>query len=180
MDESGEEARYGEQGHIDVSGIRPQQSDRQSAPTLHVNLDEPTKGHDGVQDGQEPQGYDYSYPLEGTGAEQIELSYYSGTVAHPEVFYGYSPEHQERLMAQADAFTVDESRRQSRALEASINNANRGQVLSFAYNFGIPIASLLTFMLTREPLVLAGLGAPFLTVVGNIIVNVGGGKGRDE
>ena len=104
---------------------------------------------------------------------------YSGMLPHPDVFYKFHESHQERICRWNDSFTIDESRRQDIALDAAIRNANIASIASIAFNTLTTFGTIIAFVLTRDPHMLAGFALPGLSIVGNIAVSIRE-KGKDD
>lgn len=91
---------------------------------------------------------------------------------HPDIFYKFDEAHQERICRWNDSFTIDESRRQDRALDTAIRNANVASIASIAFNMLTTLGTIVAFVMTRDPYMLAGLALPGLSIAGNIAISI--------
>ncbi|KFI65745.1 hypothetical protein [Bifidobacterium cuniculi] len=105
---------------------------------------------------------------------------YSGLLPQPKFFNQYPKDVQERMCRWNDAFTVDESKRQDRLVDAEIDQGKKSMWIS-AILFGICIiVSLVCFLVTKDAWSIAFLSVPVVSMVLNIFVPVGSKSSRDK
>ncbi|MBQ9043814.1 MAG: hypothetical protein IJ111_13495 [Eggerthellaceae bacterium] len=105
---------------------------------------------------------------------------YSGQLPPPGIFYSFSPEHQERMCRWVDSFTVEESRRQNRAVDAAIRNANRAQIYNFVFNAVVVVLTFVAFLVTGEAAAFLGFALPGVSIAANVAIDAKEKKGAEN
>lgn len=86
----------------------------------------------------------------------------------PASFAKYDRETRERICRWNDAFTVDESARQDRLVDAEIRQQDRGAWMTFALLLVFALASAASFVATGKAEAFLLLSVPALGIVGNL------------
>lgn len=108
-------------------------------------------------------------------------SSYSGALPPAPMFNEYDERTQERMMRWNDAFTVDESRRQDRLVEAEIEQARKGPARSMTITIlSMALAAVSVFVF--ENTVAAGifLSAPILMYAGTLVRDLASRSSRGD
>ena len=105
---------------------------------------------------------------------------YSGMLPKPDDFNKYPPEVQERMCRWNDAFTIDESKRQDRLVDAEIKQASKGMWVSAFLIAGSIIVSMIIFLRTLSPYAFSVLSIPFISIITNIFEPIASRSSRNE
>lgn len=79
-----------------------------------------------------------------------------------------------------DSFTVEESRRQNRAVDAAIRNANRAQIYNFVFNAVVVVLTFVAFLVTGEAAAFLGFALPGVSIAANVAIDAKEKKGAEN
>lgn len=99
-------------------------------------------------------------------------SSFSGALPPPDIFMQYPIEVRERMCAWNDAFTINESHRQDKLVDAEISQGKRGQWATIALFTLCILGSLIAFIMTRNPCSFILLSVPVCTMLTNMVLPV--------
>ncbi len=105
---------------------------------------------------------------------------YSGMLPRPDDFNKYPADIQERMCRWNDAFTVDESNRQDRLVEAEIDQSRRGMWASTILFVVTLLMSFISFLVTSSPWSFGFLAVPVATIIANLFEPIASKSSRDK
>ena len=103
---------------------------------------------------------------EGSSAE------WSGILPDPQSFNLYPENVQERMLNQADAFTVDESKRQDKLVKAEIETSKRNTWISAALFVLCLLSGLTAFLITNNQWSWTPLALPAISLLEDLIAPI--------
>lgn len=99
-------------------------------------------------------------------------SFFSGALPPPDIFMQYPAEVRERMCEWNDAFTINESCRQDKLVDAEITQGKRGQSATITLFALCILGSFIAFIITRDPCSFILLSIPVGTVLANMMLPV--------
>lgn len=94
---------------------------------------------------------------------------YSGMLPIAEQYRLYDERTRERMCRWNDAFTVDESARQSKLVENEIKQQDRASWMTFFLMIVFSAFSLICFLITRDAASFLFLSVPVANVIGSLL-----------
>lgn len=105
---------------------------------------------------------------------------YSGMLPRPKDFNQYSKDIQEKMCQWNDAFTVDESRRQDKLVDAEIWQSRKSMWLSVGLFFLTIVLAFVAFIVTENPWSFSLLSVPIVSTLANMFIPVGSQSSREH
>lgn len=105
---------------------------------------------------------------------------YSGMLPKPEDFNKYPVNVQERMCRWNDAFTIDESKRQDRLVDAEIDQARKGMWISGALFALAMLFGLVCFLATGSQWSFGFLAVPVVSMIVNLFEPIASRSSRDK
>lgn len=105
---------------------------------------------------------------------------YSGMLPRPADFNAYPADVQERMCRWNDAFTVDESNRQNRLVEAEIEQSRKGMWFSVILFAAALAMSFISFLATSSPWSFGFLAVPVVSIIASLFEPIASRSSRDK
>ena len=105
---------------------------------------------------------------------------YSGMLPKPDDFNKYPINVQERMCRWNDAFTIDESKRQDRLVDAEIEQARKGMWISCMLFALAMLFCLVCFLITGSQWSFGFLAVPVVSMIVNLFEPIASRSSRDK
>ncbi|WP_427876500.1 hypothetical protein [Gardnerella sp. 2492-Sm] len=105
---------------------------------------------------------------------------WSGILPDPESFNLYPTNVQERILNQADAFTVDESKRQDKLVKAEIETSKRNTWISAVLFVLCLLSGLAAFLVTNNQWSWTPLALPAISFLRDLITHIKSHSSKNE